>query len=107
MPRKFRMSVFNQFVLVLLWALSIFLTASALAAQSSNQYALLRKPSVSMTQIAFSYGGDLWIVDRTGGEARRVASEIRIEIDPVFSPDGSMIAFTVEHVGNEDVYVLP
>src|SRR5882762_12001792 len=107
MPRKFRMSVFNQFVLVLLGALSISLTASALAAQSSNQYALLRKPTVSKTQIAFSYGGDLWIVDRTGGEARRLTSDIGIEIDPVFSPDGSMIAFTGEYDGNEDAYVIP
>jgi hypothetical protein len=30
--------------------------------QTSNQYALLRKPTVSAKQIAFSYGGDLWIV---------------------------------------------
>src|SRR5467141_12489 len=107
MPRKFRMSVFNQFVLVFLWALSVFLTASELAAQSSNQYALLRKPTVSKTQIAFSYGGDLWIVDRTGGEARRLTSDIGIEIDPVFSPDGTLIAFTGEYDGNEDVYVIP
>jgi len=62
---------------------------------------------VSKTQIAFSYGGDLWIVDRTGGEARRLTSDIGIEIDPVFSPDGSMIAFTGEYDGNEDVYVIP
>src|SRR6267378_771047 len=107
MPRKFRMSVFNQFVLVLLWALSICLTSSELAAHSSNQYALLRKPTVSKTQIVFSYGGDLWIVDRIGGEARRLTSDIGIEIDPVFSPDGSMIAFTGEYDGNEDVYVIP
>ena len=94
MPRKFRMSVFNQFVLVLLWALSIFLTASALAAQSSNQYALLRKPTVSKTQIAFSYGGDLWIVDRTGGEARRLTSDVGIEIDPV------LVELVMRHVAN-------
>ncbi len=57
-----------------------------LAAQSSNQYALLRKPTVSETQIAFSYGGDLWIVDRNGGDAKRLTSDVGIEIDPVFSP---------------------
>ena len=74
-----------------------------LRAQSSNQYALLRKPTVSKTQIAFSYGGDLWVVDRSGGEARRLTSDIGIEIDPVFSPDGTMIAFTGEYDGNEDV----
>jgi tricorn protease len=76
-------------------------------AQSANPYALLRKPTVSKTQIAFSYGGDLWMVDRGGGEARRLTSDVGIEIDPVFSPDGSMIAFTGEYDGNEDVYVIP
>src|SRR5258705_1454784 len=87
MPRNFRMSVFNQFALVLFGALSISLTASALTAQSSNQYALLRKPTVSMTQIAFSYGGDLWMVDRTGVEARRLTRYIGIEIGSVFSTE--------------------
>ena len=78
-----------------------------LAAQPSSQYALLRKPTVSATQIAFSYGGDLWIVDRGGGDAKRLTSDVGIEIDPVFSPDGAMIAFTGEYDGNEDVYVIP
>jgi len=83
------------------------LTAPELVAQSTNSYALLRKPTVSKTQIAFSYGGDLWVVDRSGGEARRLTSDVGIEIDPVFSPDGTMIAFTGEYDGNEDVYVIP
>lgn len=76
-------------------------------AQSSTQHALLRKPTVSQTQIAFSYGGDLWVVDRKGGEARRLTSDVGIETDPVFSPDGKMIAFTGEYDGNEDVYLIP
>ncbi|MFB3920666.1 MAG: PDZ domain-containing protein [Terriglobia bacterium] len=81
--------------------------ATNLVGQPGNPYALLRKPTVSKTQIAFSYGGDLWIVDRSGGEARRLTSDVGIEIDPVFSPDGTMIAFTGEYDGNEDVYVVP
>jgi tricorn protease len=28
---------------------------------------LLQNPTLSKTQIAFSYGGDIWIVDRNGG----------------------------------------
>ncbi len=76
-------------------------------AQTSNAPALLRKPTVSKTQIAFSYGGDLWIVDRNGGEARHLTTDIGIETSPYFSPDGSMIAFTGEYDGNEDVYVMP
>src|ERR1700739_1475131 len=107
MPRKSRIPVFGQLALALLGALLFFLAAPELAAQSPNQYALLRKPTISKTQIAFSYGGDLWSVDRSGGEAKRLTSDVGIEIDPVFSPDGTMIAFTAEYDGNEDVYVVP
>ena len=88
-------------------ALCCIFAAAQAAAQSGNQYALFRKPTISKTQIAFSYGGDLWIVDRSGGEARRLTSDIGVEINPVFSPDGTMIAFTGEYDGNEDVYVIP
>lgn len=80
------------------------LSVSAAAASSPL---LLRKPTISRTQIAFSYGGDLWIVDRNGGEARRLTSDVGIETDPLFSPNGSLIAFTGEYDGNEDVYVIP
>ena len=78
-----------------------------LRAQATNAPALLRKPAVSKTRIAFSYGGDLWVVDRNGGEARHLTSDIGIETNPYFSPDGSLIAFTGEYDGNEDVYVIP
>jgi len=107
MPIRFRTSFLGHFVLFFLSALLLLLGARDLAAQSGNPYALLRKPTVSKTQIAFSYGGDLWIVDRNGGEARRLTSDVGIEIDPIFSPDGTMIAFTGEYDGNEDVYVIP
>jgi tricorn protease len=95
-----------------LWGLFCFaslLSPLALAgnAESGKVHLLLRKPTVSRTQIAFSYGGDLWIVDRNGGDARRLTSDVGIETDPAFSPDGSWIAFTGEYDGNEDVYVIP
>jgi tricorn protease len=35
---------------------------------------LLRFPDVSRDKIAFSYGGDLWVVDIQGGTARRLTS---------------------------------
>ena len=104
---KFRTSRVVLFASLLLGMFVLWVAAPALVAQSANPYALLRKPTVSKTQIAFSYGGDLWIVDRRGGEGRRLTSDIGIEIDPMFSPDGTMIAFTGEYDGNEDVYVMP
>ena len=99
-------SIFGFLTPILLTTLFCF-SALDLAAQASNQYALLRKPTVSESQIAFSYGGDLWIVDRNGGEARRLTADAGIEIDPIFSPDGTTIAFTGEYDGNEDVYLIP
>jgi len=107
MPRNLNTSAWGLFTPIF-FAFMVCLGAAAdLPAQSSSQYALLRKPTVSATQIAFSYGGDLWIVDRGGGDAKRLTSDVGIEIDPVFSPDGTMIAFTGEYDGNEDVYVIP
>ncbi|MGE5204771.1 MAG: S41 family peptidase, partial [Chlamydiota bacterium] len=74
---------------------------------ASDAPLLLRKPAVSRTQIAFTYAGDLWVVSREGGEARRLTTGVGIETDPMFSPDGSLIAFTGEYDGNRDVYVVP
>ena len=68
---------------------------------------LLRQPSLSATQIAFEYGGDIWIVDKNGGEARRITSTPAVESDPHFSPDGKWIAFTSNRSGFPAVYVVP
>ncbi|HYV84261.1 MAG TPA: hypothetical protein VE931_12130, partial [Pyrinomonadaceae bacterium] len=77
---------------------------------SSSSFAqgtrLLRHPTVSRDSVAFEYAGDLWIVSRSGGAARRLTSTPSLEIDPYFSPDGSQIAFTATVAGNTDVYVM-
>lgn len=67
---------------------------------------LLRDPSVSRTQITFSHAGNLWITSRDGGDARRLTT-VGHERNPVFSPDGTLVAFTGEYDGNQDVYVVP
>lgn len=67
---------------------------------------LLQKPTVSETQIAFMYAGDLWTVDRAGGSAKHLTTGIGVETDPVFSPGGTEIAFTGEYDGNLDVYIV-
>ena len=102
-----RNPLFVRFLTCLLLLLAFLLSLPLAKAQSSSKALLLRKPAVSRTQIAFSYGGDLWIVDRNGGEARRLTSDVGIETDPYFSPDGAWIAFTGEYDGNEDVYLIP
>jgi tricorn protease len=68
---------------------------------------LLRDPTVSRDSIAFEYAGDLWVVSRSGGAARRLTATPGLEIDPQFSPDGTSIAYTSTVAGNTDVYVIP
>jgi tricorn protease len=76
-------------------------------AAAQTGHLLLREPALSRTQIVFSYAGDLWSVPREGGEAKRLTAGPGVETNPVFSPDGSLIAFTGEYDGNVDVFVMP
>lgn len=92
-------------------ALLVFsVTASAAAASGANAAGgtrMLRMPTVSATQIAFAYAGNIWTVDRAGGNARRITSFQGQASNPHFSPDGKSLAFSAEYAGNTDVYVVP
>ena len=68
---------------------------------------MLQYPDVSATHIAFEYGGDIWIVSKTGGLANRITSAKGEEFLPRFSPDGSLIAFNGNYDGNVDIYTVP
>ncbi len=77
------------------------------AAPESQPTKLLRSPTVSATEIAFAYANNIWVVERTGGLARRITSFQGQTSNPHFSPDGKLIAFTGDYAGNADVYVVP
>ena len=68
---------------------------------------IMQMPAVSKDQIAFVYGGDLWLAPKGGGLALRLTSSRGTEQFPKFSPDGSEIAFSGNYEGNVDVYVMP
>jgi tricorn protease len=68
---------------------------------------LFRYPDLSATQISFVYGGDVWVVAKTGGTAMRITSSTGEESFPRFSPDGKTLAFTATYRGNADVYTMP
>ncbi len=86
-------------------------TAQASSAQtapsSPSGTRLLRTPTVSATHIAFAYANNVWVVERSGGTARRLTSFQGITRNPKFSPDGRTLAFSAEYAGNSDVYTVP
>ena len=57
--------------------------------------------------IAFTYHDDIWLANRDGSDPRRLTAHLARDAHPRFSPDGQMIAFTSNRMGNNDVYVVP
>ncbi|MCP4215315.1 MAG: peptidase S41 [bacterium] len=58
-------------------------------------------------KIAFSFEGDLWMVNSEGGTAYRLTGMRGNETFPRFSPDGKLLAFSASPEGNNNVYVMP
>lgn len=65
------------------------------------------KISPDGSQIAFCYKGDIWAVPSAGGTAVRLTTLDSYEANPVWSPDGSLIAFSSDRYGGNDIYVMP
>jgi tricorn protease len=76
----------------------LFALATGGAAQTEKPM-LLRQPTLSQTHIVFVFAGDLWIVPRAGGNADRLTTGVGVESGPIFSPDGTTIAYTVPASG--------
>lgn len=87
--------------------LSLIIITLCTQSSSAQGTMLLRQPTLSGEDIVFVYADDLWVVDRTGGDARRLTSHEGTESFPHFNQDGSLVAFTGEYGGNTDVYVVP
>ncbi|HEV2465103.1 MAG TPA: PDZ domain-containing protein [Acidobacteriaceae bacterium] len=94
--------MFAKLSLIAVAALLVIPTSSA-----ESKLLLLQSPTLSNTQIAFVYGGDIWTVPREGGAAQRLVTGTDLETGPIFSPDGSMVAYSGDYDGNIDVYVVP
>ena len=73
---------------------------------AQDTHPLMRYPDICDDLIAFSYARDIWTVPVEGGTATRLTVNEGEEYNPKFSPDGSLIAFSAEYDGNDDVYVM-
>ena len=64
------------------------------------------KISPDGTQVAFTYKGDIYKVSADGGTAVRLTTAPSIESEPIWSPDGSHIAFASDRNGAQDIYMM-
>lgn len=81
--------------------IATLLTISGIGQESSR---LLRFPDIHGEKIVFTYAGDLYLVGKDGGVARKITSDEGYEMFARFSPNGSEIAFTAQYDGNTEVY---
>lgn len=80
---------------------------TAIHAQEPIRFA--RSPDISADgkTVAFSYLGDIWLVDAKGGEAHHLTMHEKHDFNPIFSPDGKWIAFSSNRHGQYDVFIVP
>ena len=77
------------------------------AARAQDGRTLMRDPTQHGDSVTFEAHGNLWVVDRKGGVARRLTADPGLDLMPRYSPDGKWIAYTASTQGNQDVYVMP
>ena len=78
---------------------------SIMAEQSAPTWLRYSSISPDGKQIAFTYRGDIYTVPVEGGTARQITSNTAYDYSPVWSPDGTRIAFASSREGSMDVFV--
>ena len=58
-------------------------------------------------KIAFTYKGDIYVVNTEGGKAIQLTTSASYDYCPVWSNDGKTIAFASDRNGNFDIYTVP
>lgn len=83
----------------------LLISSAAHAQQSAAPPLLISRVSINQSHIAFTCAGKIWLVERTGGTAKRLTNTPNEETNPVFSPDGRRIAFSRANGNDWDVFV--
>jgi Tol biopolymer transport system component len=57
-------------------------------------------------RIVFAHEHDIYVMNADGTERTQLTTDPEADFDPVWSPDGTQIAFRAHRDGNEEVYVM-
>lgn len=88
--------------------LTTLLLGLSLAASAEDNPLWLRHCAISPDgqTIAFTYKGDIYTVPAGGGSARQLTTNTAYDAYPVWSKDGSKIAFASTREGSMDIYLM-
>lgn len=89
-----------------LFGLAIMVVSVNAHAAKLSETRLLDQPDLSDKHIAFVHAGDIWLANHDGSDPRQLTSHRATESQPLFSPDGQLLAFSADYHGNDDVYVI-
>jgi Tol biopolymer transport system component len=88
--------------LLLLYALFILIAWNTLSAQQESPI-----PIADLTgRIVYANEDDVYVMNADGSDVTRLTDDPAADFDPVWSPDGTMIAFRTHRDGDEEVYVM-
>ncbi|HEY0411612.1 MAG TPA: S41 family peptidase [Allosphingosinicella sp.] len=93
----------------LLCSLAFPALAAAQAPAQPAAVASLAEPALSPdgSEIAFASGGDIWTVPAQGGTARLLVTDPATDSRPLYSPDGTRLAFlSTRNGGYANLYIL-
>src|ERR1700692_2262150 len=91
--------------------LCVFVCCVSLAGKGAMAQAALPSlsdPAISPDgrEIAFASGGDIWTVAAAGGEAHLLVTHPATESRPLYSPDGTKLAFVSTRTGAGDIFAV-
>jgi len=89
--------------------LLVCLLAGMVQGAASEEIRLGSDPALSPdgSMLAFVWRGDIWLVPSEGGVAQQLTQNPSNDKQPVFSPDGLVIAFISDRDAADQVYIVP
>lgn len=94
-----------MFRTLLLLAACLCSAITTIAQQNTDRPLLIGRVAINQSHIAFTYAGKIWLVERSGGVAKRLTNTPNDETSPVFSLDGKRIAFSRSNGNDWDVFI--